>query len=138
MNLTSDLIRDVLLCVKNHLRVDPDDTGLYIEPVFWKDVFLDDSLCRKYDIDDIKYCLYKLSQEQFIEASITYGGNYPQSIEIQDISFKGHELLNTIKDDTIWNYLKSKLHAGASMSISTFYEISQSLVISWAKNKLGL
>lgn len=136
MKLTSNLIRDTLICIEDKLNIDSDLLSLDISSVFWKDIFEDRSLCSKYDIDDIKYCIYKLYEEDFITAEVRTGGGKIHFIDIYDITWKGYDLLNNIKDDSVWEYVSKTVKYSSKMSISVLSELAKTALISFGKSQL--
>lgn len=138
MKMSSEIIRDVIICIEHKLNIDSDITSLEINTIFWKNIYEDSVLCAKYNIDDIKYCIYKLCEDEFIEAEVRTGGSRIYYIDIHDITWKGYELLNNIKDNSVWDLVKSKLQFGTNISISAMSDIIKAAIVAKAKGCLNI
>ncbi|TYS25167.1 DUF2513 domain-containing protein [Bacillus subtilis] len=119
MKLNRDCLRDVLLTIE-------EEVG-----------FLENSSIRllaryprlmEYELSDVFYCVRKL-----MEAGYVKGFEYKGGADVSELTFKGHEFLDSIRDDEVWDKTKSVAAkvGGASLTIMT--EIATSFI----KTKLG-
>lgn len=138
MKLTSDLIRDVLICIEKNLSIESDLMSLRISSMHWSKIFKDEHLCQRYDIDNIKYCIYKLKEEGLIKGIVVNGGGRIISIDIDDITWNGYELLNNIKDDNLWDVIKTKLGGVTKFSISVLSAIAKETLTNWGLQQLSV
>ena len=102
-----------------------------------------DALCNvlpNYDESEIAYTCFKLSEANYIDIttinSITTSG--PQIRSINDITFYGHEFLNNIRSDTVWDNVKAVGTKIGASSISAFTQIATGVVSALIKNQLGI
>ena len=140
MKLTNDLIRDTLLCIGTKIDNFTDDSGRYnCKPqLHWKHIYEDEYLNSKYLINDIKYCILKLSEASFIVITIPGRKDRISMLDIDSMTYEGHMFLNSIRDDDIWNIIKTKLGNPAKVSISIVSKVATELGITYLKSKLGL
>ncbi len=138
MKLTSDLIRDTLMCIEQNLSIESELNSLHISSIHWAKIFNDEYLCKKHDIDYIKYCIYKLEEEKFIDGGVTFGGGKILSIDIDDITWEGHELLNNIKDPSLWEIIKKKLGGVSKFSVSVLSTIAKEALVNWGLSQLSI
>ena len=139
MKLTSDLIREVLICIEKNLSIESDLMSLQISSIHWSKIFKDEYLCQRYDIDNIKYCIYKLKEEGLIKGLVINGvGGRIISIDIDDITWNGYELLNNIKDDNLWDVIKTKLGGVTKFSISVLSAIAKETLTNWGLQQLSV
>lgn len=140
MKLTNDLIRDTLLCIEMKLESFTDDSGRfnYKSQVHWKNIYEDDFLNSKYLIDDIKYCIIQLGEANLI-STVIYGRKDKISfLDIDSITWNGHMFLDSIRDESLWSEIKSKIGNTAKVSISVISKVVTELGVLYLKNKLGL
>ncbi len=106
MKLDFDCVRDVLMKIE---ALSKYNNNFEYVPLSVYDI---SNALDEYEIDTIYYTLRKLEDGGYIEA--LYNTNLPINIGqfyILDITFKGHEYLNTVRDPKIWRIIKSKLIA---------------------------
>lgn len=139
MKLTNDLIRDVLLCIERECEsfTNEDNERFCTEDVHWVHIFEDEFLDSKYDIDDIKYCIVKLSEHGLIQCAISRAGGDISHILIDNLTWEGHELLNTIRDDEIWNGIKKKIGDMSKVSLKILCEVSLAYGTEWLLKRLA-
>ena len=62
-----------------------------------------DSLHKKYSPESIKYALLKLHEAEYIDAyKLEADGMFPSIELVLDITFDGHEFLNNVRANKIW------------------------------------
>lgn len=121
MKLNYDCIRDILLTVEES---DSQRANISLES---KDNY---ELLSKYSIDEIQYNALKLKNENYIIAMKYSGDDITKIIFIDDLTWSGHELLNDIRSDTVYNATKDKvLTTLGSVSISVFQQIASSIAL---------
>lgn len=140
MKITNDLIRDTLLCIESKLESYTDNSGKfnYIPQMHWKYIYEDEYLNSKYDIDDIKYCILKFGDAGLINIRIPGRKDKISYLDIDGITWEGHIFLDSIRDDDIWNAVKTKIGNAAKVSISVISKVATDLGIAYLKDKLGL
>lgn len=132
MKFDPDCIRDVLLYLEDNLTYINDETNpLEHKPISIGAISDTLSSSRGYSIDDIYYSIEKLLEVRYILPSGGIGRGRASSIifcEIGDISWSGHEFLNNIRKDAIWDATKKGAHKIGATSIMALGTISMEIV----------
>lgn len=121
MKLNYDCIRDILLTVE---ASDSSSANILLES---KD---DYKLLSKYSKDELQYNALKLRSEDYIVALKYSGSNITKIIYIDDLTWSGHELLNDIRSDTVYNAAKDKVkNTVGTVSISVFQQVATAIIV---------
>lgn len=131
MKLNPKCVRDVLLSLEQMSGLNdnflPKSFNIY-------DFFTDD-LTSKYSKEEIVYTLRKLTEADYIIASFKYASNSLYSSDIKELTYKGHEFLDTISNSQIFDSVIEKLdELGSGVS----FEILKALATKLLKEKFGL
>lgn len=128
MKLDFDCVRDILFYLEKEIYIDENFT-LHCSDI--------NSLCEKnrnYEKGKILYTVLKLYEGGYIrlfgefEPKPNLANNYPvDGMIITEITFKGHQYIDSIRDNNIWNQVKSK---AASLSFSIISQIAVKLITS--------
>ena len=127
MKLNIDCVRDVLL------EFETFPIGCYFVESFKKSI-------EHYDQEAVLYVLVKLTEADYINADYyrTEDGKIHFN-DILDITFQGHEFLEKIRSDTVWNQkLKPVFLSVGSMSFDVISRVANSAITSLVLTKLGL
>lgn len=135
MKLNPDCIRDTLLYLEEQLTINcKNNTFEFITLSQLTDGMLNKHK-TKYTEEDIWYTVYNLKQVHFIEGKINDAGNHRMMFcDIENITWNGHQFLNTIRPDTIWEATKKKAKQIGGMSISALSIISSAIMQGLASN----
>lgn len=131
MKLEPDCVRDVLLYLESHLGyVERYDCGLEHNEITFSSIT--DAILQKhdYDKDTINYAIEKLLEVGFITSNKQVYGNNKTilSAPISDITWNGHQFLNNIRKQSIWDATKSGAKKIGATSISAFNMIAMEIV----------
>lgn len=116
MRLNHDYVRDILLFIESELEY---ENNQHKELMFGK--LLTHDNFTKYDKDELTYALELLIQEEYINCAKVpyfYKGNL-MSADIIGLTWKGHELLDNVRNDTVWNAVKQKSMKFGKFSLTT-------------------
>ena len=114
MKLITDCVRDTLLFLEQNLD------GKH--PISVQTI--SDSL-TKYSYEDIHYTCLKLD-----EASLIKTTKWIIGIRIiEDITYDGHQFLNTIRNNNTWNKIKSFLSKTTVITIPIMQEIATKIAL---------
>ncbi|WP_022795743.1 DUF2513 domain-containing protein [Bavariicoccus seileri] len=119
MKLNVDCVRDLLISCEEL----PYDSHPTLDYFFGSDVL------PNYSKEDISYSMEKLVEAGFIEFKVirSLGGPSFDGIFL-NISWKGHELLDTIRSETVWNKTKDKIsNTVGSASIQIIGAVASSI-----------
>lgn len=124
MKLKYELIRQVLLIVesKKELRNFLDLEDIYVD--------IDSD---KYSKDDLAYTLLKSREAGLIDADPIKGTELSHFM-IGHLTYTGHEFLNSVADENVWEETKSK----ASKLKTVTLPVLQQLAVSVMNRQLGL
>ncbi|EJE24503.1 DUF2513 domain-containing protein [Staphylococcus epidermidis] len=125
MRLNYDCIRDILLTIE-----DMD----YTSPGMIKENFENQSRVKKYEPIQILYTLKRLSDVGFINVLFAKGEAFYHFYNVHSMTFSGHQLLDDIRDEKVWQKTKDKASKLSSVSIP----VLQQLATSVAKQTFGL
>lgn len=124
MKLKPDCIRDVLLYLESELEVDltkHNFTKINLEQ-------LKDHFSCIYNEEDIWYTVYNLKEIRFIDGRINDAGSHKMMFcEIENITWNGHQFLNTIRPTSVWEATKSGASKLGIMSVSALSMISSEI-----------
>lgn len=124
MKLKPDCIRDVLLYLESELEVDLTKynfTKINLEQLI-------DHFSCIYNEEDIWYTVYNLKEIRFIDGRINdAGSNKTMFCEIENITWNGHQFLNTIRPTSVWEATKSGASKLGIMSVSALSMISSEI-----------
>lgn len=116
MKLNHECIRDLLIYLEDKL-------------------LLTSSLCANdieiapYESTDIIYATARLSDAKYIETSqISYSHDTIPTIHIQSLTWDGHKLLDSIRDDNVWKKTNSVVTQFSSVSIRIIEDISNRII----------
>ncbi|KXB48666.1 hypothetical protein HMPREF3188_00052 [Tissierellia bacterium KA00581] len=124
MKLNHDCIRDILLYLENNLKLD--------ERLSHKQLLND---LKNYSQEDIEYSLLKLDEADFLNIHIVSADNITfYACVIYDITLQGHNFLDSIRPQPVWDKVKAKLNSAGVFSLNSVYQISKILIAEYIKN----
>lgn len=122
MRLNADYVRDILLYIEKNLDYkDSSNPNYHNELLFGK--LIADNVFSKHNKEELTYALELLIKERFIECAkepYFVRGNL-MSADIIGLTWSGHELLDNIRDNTVWNAVKKKAAKFGGLSISALF-----------------
>lgn len=113
MKLDINCVRDVLLALEKNTTT--SFTSFSELP----------SMLPNYEPDQIAYTCLKLSEAGFIDIVIknVSVNSLPKVVKIRDITYAGHEFLNTIRNNNIWDKVKTTAKKAGVYSLKAITEI---------------
>ncbi len=135
MKLNPDCVRDTLLYLEKQLTINcKSNTFEQITLSQLTEAMLK-KYKEKYSEEDIWYTIYNLKQIHFIEGKINDAGNHKMMFcEIENITWNGHQFLETVRPDTIWEATKKKAKEIGGMSVHGLSMISMAIIQGLASN----
>lgn len=124
MTLNVDCVRDVLLTLEEEQYMN-DELKLQI---LYPDSLLEYEKCKKYNKDEITYTILKLKEAGFIDANILSNNNEILNVKIFDITYCGHQYLETIRDNKVWSQTKSIAEKIGCKSLDVLIEIASRVI----------
>lgn len=87
-----------------------------------------------YDAEMVSYHFYLMEQAALITAKCRPATNGPIFCLAQNLTYSGHELLDTIRNDTAWNRIKTVARErGLDLTMDVIKGIATSLIAAWVK-----
>lgn len=130
MKLNSDCVRDTLIYIEEHLQMNEYNRIKEISLLS-----ITKGLIDKYEENDIAYTVFQLIDANFIKGNInTPGRNNKVVANIYDITWAGHDLLNSIRPQPVWNAVKQNAANLGIKSIRGLASLAGNIVNAVATN----
>lgn len=114
MRLNNELIRKILL------KTEEGTSGYIVEFEI-----------ENFSNDEVAYHVAKLKEGGYLDAALSKvdAGRYDLAY-VKELTFKGHQFLDNIRDDSVWNKVKTKAkEVGGKVSISILEKIASSTLL---------
>lgn len=128
MKLNKDCVRDLLLYCEKALTLDDSLSWNHLNIQNFCDEF------PKYSKSEIAYTLFMLEEADFISASITPGNCGISEIAVFHITYSGHEFIDTIRSNKIWDKVSSAISSVGSASLPVIQDLATHFLINALKN----
>ena len=135
MKLVPDAVRDIMLYLEENLTLEVVDNKPEYSSISY--LKLADELVpsKHYSKEEVVYAIQQLCQCDMIKAHITTGKSRRYiTCDIYDISWTGHEFLNNIRPQTVWEATKEKATKLGGMSIKALAFLSSTIIQAIASN----
>ena len=93
------------------------------------------SLLKKFDNDELIYHINYCVESGLLSIDNSYG---QYQIVIKDLTPKGHEFLENIRDDKVWSGVKKIALKIGSTSLNSVIQISSNVITQLIKSQFGL
>lgn len=131
MKLNPNCVRDSLIALEEMSNLDDNLTSKWLTIKN----FLENPLTSKYSEKEIVYTLRKLKEGGLIVANFNYLDNELYSATITELTYEGHQFLETISNSKIFDMAITKLdEIGSGVTL----DILKALCTKLMKDKLGL
>lgn len=117
MQLNNDCIRDIMLYIE--ANTNPSNLIIMVTPLLKE--------LNKYDEDTLYYHILQISNAGFIKPARA------KAEMISDLTWNGHQYLDNIRDDKVWNVLKDKASKLSSVSLQVLVQLAPTIVQSFLK-----
>lgn len=120
MRLNPDCIRDILLYVEENInkqnnRIMVTNLISFLKP--------------KYDEYTVNYHIIQLNDTGLFKRVVIADDNIP--ILITDLSYEGHTYINNIRDNKIWDKIKTLTKGVSSLSMPILIEYAKTVAMSF-------
>lgn len=132
MKLDLNCIRDTLITLENWLVLNDDLEFIYLD----LDEIHKSSNMLKYSRAEIAYTLVILKEAGFIEAIIDYASNGIDELDVIRLTYKGHQFLDTIRPQSVWDKIYSVAEKANLKSIHAIMEIADIILPETIKSVL--
>lgn len=116
MELNHKCIRDVLLTAEEMCCF---DDSLTTKEISLKS-FCENNLLKDYSVEEIFYTIQKLGEAGYLKYSTLYASNELYLCYINNLTFSGHEYLETIRNNKVFDAVMDKINeigGGATIEI---------------------
>lgn len=122
MKLNADYVRDILLYIEENLTYKDSLDSIYRNSLSFG-LLLADDYFAKHNKEELTYALELLIKERFIDCAKDpyFAKGTLMNADIIGLTWNGHELLDNIRDNTVWNAVKKKAAKYGGLSISTLF-----------------
>lgn len=130
MRLVPDAIRDILLYIEQNQTAQYDCTGIFeVKPMSSKFILDELRTSRHYTREEAEYSLRVLYNENILYGKHSIGkNNRIINLTIEGITYNGHQFLDSIRNDTIWNKVKEKAWKFGVLGFKGLYEICSEVI----------
>ncbi len=116
MKLNYDCVREVLLYIEENLQ--------YGQILYSSDIELEN-----YEYEDVQYTIDLLADSAYIKANkLQVLGPTLPSFHIYSLTMQGHELLDNIRDNSVWKKIKKKVSGLASVSLPIINSVGSAII----------
>ncbi|WP_289761665.1 DUF2513 domain-containing protein [Lactobacillus intestinalis] len=127
MKLNHDCVRSTLLFIEaNH------KPGIFLQ----LEQFLNSEELSKFDTDDIKYTLMKLSETKYLHDNIRIVQGKLVYYSTGALTWEGHKFLDTIRDPKVWKTTKTIVSHLESVSITLISNVASKVLENYIQNFL--
>ena len=123
MTLKHDCIRDILIFCEKELTFNSN--------LAWVPIHLY-AFCNsltQYSREDIAYTLYLLDEAGYIDSHIVEADGGILHIIVYRLTYTGHEFLDTIKSDNVWQKIKTAIASVGSASLPVIQTLGSEYLI---------
>lgn len=127
MKLNHNCVRDLLLYIEDNLEY-----GYYLN--------VNKTKIKKYSQHEILYSADKLLEAGYItgDKNILLDGKGIPRIKINSITWSGHQFLDNIRDNKVWENTKGILSKFSSVSIGVISNVASQVISNMVKSQMGL
>ena len=140
MKLNKECIRDVLLYIEEHCIFEDDKYGYHrIHEVTFHELCNAEDLSQ-YTQDDVRYTISKLFEGRYIQGYVIPKDAYISFhiANIEGLSLYGHDLLDNIRPEPVWNKTKGVLQKVGDFSLSIMSQVAGEVMATYTKRMMGM
>lgn len=123
MRLNLDCVRDLLLCIEEQTGFKDKCSFIYMESNNGIPDF-QETLYKSYPYDELFYHIQYCIKSNLIEEYSTTDA----WIMISDLTPEGHEFLNNIREDNVWNGIKTVSSKVGAKSLEAVTQIASNVI----------
>ncbi len=129
MILKHDCVRDVLLAIEalHKLTFDEDEQTIIFKSLPISNIY---EALPQYSQEDVFYTIFNLEQAGYIDANIKWADNALYACQINHMTYSGHEILNIMREEMIWQQIKKTSKKIGISSLNVLVQIGQSIATS--------
>ncbi len=124
MKLNQDCIRDLLLYLEDNLT-------------YTDEIKINNLSLKNYSKEDLMYTADRLIEANYLNTRICWNFNETHIIMVKSITYQGHQFLDNLRDDKIWNKAKSILKPLKSVSIEIISKTLSNIIIQYINQQIS-
>lgn len=140
MKLDKDCIRLVLMYIEEYCIYETDKFGNKVmHNVNLHELMQSKNLLSTPE-DDIRYTIVKLLEGRYIEGKLSpqnSGVNF-NIVNISQLTLRGHDLLDNIRPEPVWNKTKDVLHKVGDFSLGIMTQVAGETMAAYTKSMMNL
>jgi len=140
MKLNKDCIRAVLIYIEEHCIYEEDKGDNKTMHIVNLHELLESKEISDFKEDDIRYTIVKLLEGDYIKGSLipkNNGTNIDIAVRISQLTLRGHELLDNIRIESVWNKTKRLLERVGDFSLNTMSQIAKESMVVHMKSMVN-
>lgn len=119
MKLNYDYVREILLFIEENLHYEKFDNLPINHSGIMYGKLLSNQVFENHDKQELLYALELLISEKYINCTnVVFRDGNLRNATIIGLTLKGHDLLDNIRNDTVWNAVKQKAKKAGGVSLS--------------------
>lgn len=124
MKLNADYVRDILLFIEKYLDYEDSESQVpHIHKEITDGQLISNEYFTTYNKQELSYALEQLIKAGLIDLASkpnVHNGNINMA-RIIGLTWSGHELLDNVRDNTIWNTVKQRASKFTGVSIAALF-----------------
>lgn len=140
MKLDKDCIRLILIYIEEHCIYETGKFGnKTMHNVNLHELMQSKDLLNTPE-DDIRYTVVKLLEGGYIKGSLisqNSGINF-DIVRISQLTLRGHDLLDNIRPEPVWDKTKSVLHKVGDFSLGIMSQVAGEIMAAYTKSMMNL
>lgn len=140
MRLNKDCIREILLLIESKcIYYEHPKFGKTLCTLSFKQICELEEM-KEFNVDDIHYTISKLFEGHYIEGYVIPPNNFLNFnlCEIKALTLIGHDLLDNIRPETVWQETKSVLKKVGGFSLETMARVAGEVMVAYTKSMMKL
>lgn len=137
MKLNLDCVRAVMMYIEENQVYDIEEFSQKreLKKVSFYAIKTDEKLSQKFSEDDLEYTVIQLFLDEYVVGYRTPKDKpYIEISEIDYITPLGHEFLDNVRNDTVWNGVKKKIASVGTASLKAVSKIAGTLLMKFVEN----
>lgn len=132
MVLDYNCVRDLLIALEKELILDDDLKFHFVSSK--KLVTLPE--LSSYSENQLIYTALKLKEAGFIEVDVQHGNGSIVYFEYKQITYDGHEFLDSVRPKPIWDKTSDKLKVFGNVALNIVKEVATQVAVSMALSQV--
>jgi len=135
LKLNIECMREVLLVIEKDLEYFTNDEGeVEKATLYLRDI---SNAIPNFSQEDIFYSLYNLDQAGYVDISVKWLSGAVYSCAINNMTYTGHEFLESIRDPKCWGLIKKGVSSVSNFSLAAISAIAEGITSAAITTYLG-